>query len=172
MIDPGCFAETDLYGPFTLEGDYDLAISLEVAEHLPARAGRRLVAELTRVAPIVLFSAAIPGQGGKGHVNEQWPAYWRALFNRHGFRQLDILRGHILHDDRVQWWYRQNMFLYASERGFAQAPALRAESGQVSNVPFVCVEEGVFAPYTSFGGLLSLLPSTAWRAIRSRFSGG
>ena len=58
------------------EERYDLAISLEVAEHLPKRVGEALVARLTELAPAVLFSAAIPFQGGTGHINEQWQSYW------------------------------------------------------------------------------------------------
>jgi hypothetical protein len=172
VIDPSCFAACDLFGEYQLDGNYDLAVCLEVGEHLPHRASCRLVAELTRVAPLVLFSAAIPGQQGTGHINEQWPTYWRGLFASHGFSRLDVLRGHILHDKRVEWWYRQNMYLYASERGLAEAPALRTEAARVSSVSFMCIEEGIFARYTSFGGLLSLLPGAAWRALRRRFRSG
>lgn len=63
-----------------VSGSYDLALSIEVAEHLPADLGRKLVAMLVASAPIVVFSAARPGQGGLGHINEQPVSYWRDLF--------------------------------------------------------------------------------------------
>ncbi len=172
LIDPANFTAADLFGPFTLDACYDLAVCLEVGEHLPHRTCRHLVAELTRVAPVVLFSGCHSRTARTGHINEQWPAYWCALFARHGFTCLDVLRRYLLHDDRIEWWYRQNMFLDASCAALSQTLALRAEADKASTVPFVCIEEGVFAPHTSFGGLLSLLPGAAWRAIRNRFGGG
>jgi SAM-dependent methyltransferase len=93
-----CFSEIDLQQPLHLEGRYDLAVCLEVAEHLDSPAGGELVRALTDVAPLILFSAAVPGQGGIGHVNEQWPAYWRRLFDRLGFRMLDVIRPMIRED--------------------------------------------------------------------------
>src|SRR5579862_3100091 len=62
--------------PFNLGRSFDLAMSFEVAEHLPPDAAKGFVDSLTRLAPLVLFSAAIPFQGGVGHINEQWPEYW------------------------------------------------------------------------------------------------
>jgi hypothetical protein len=54
------FAAVDLRQPLPADRKFDLAISGEVAEHLPAT----LVGTLTSVSDVVLFSAAIPGQGG------------------------------------------------------------------------------------------------------------
>jgi len=90
----------------------DLVMSLEVAEHLsPARAPG-FVADLCAMAPAVLFSAAIPGQGGVGHVNEQWPGYWADLFGQHDFAPFDVVRPAIWADDSIPAWYRQNTILY------------------------------------------------------------
>src|SRR5205823_14322324 len=60
----------------SVQRSFDLAISLEVAEHLPESRATTFIKDLTRLAPVVLFSAAIPGQGGRDHVNEQWQTYW------------------------------------------------------------------------------------------------
>jgi hypothetical protein len=77
----------DLTAPEPWDGErYDLAVSLEVAEHLPPALGDELVATCVKSAPHVLFSAAPPGQGGQGHVNEQPKAYWIERFARHGYR--------------------------------------------------------------------------------------
>src|SRR5690349_6826641 len=73
MIPPTCFRSVDLTRPFELPRDFDLALCLEVGEHLPGESAARVVRELTKSAPMVVFSAAIPGQGGTGHINEQWP---------------------------------------------------------------------------------------------------
>lgn len=90
----------------------DLALSLEVAEHLsPARAAS-FVADLTALAPAVLFSAAIPGQGGVGHLNEQWQSWWAAQFATHGYAAHDVIRPAIWTDEAIPAWYRQNVVLY------------------------------------------------------------
>ena len=65
--------------------DYDLALSLEVAEHLPEERAEDFVDALTSVAPAVLFSAAIPGQGGHGHINCQPKQYWVDKFARRNY---------------------------------------------------------------------------------------
>lgn len=114
LIPPSEFSALDLSRPFSMTERFDLAISLEVAEHLPPRCAAGFVESLVQLAPFVLFSAAIPLQGGVNHCNEQWPHYWETLFLRHGFVQLDLIRHRIWHDSRVAWWYKQNMFLYAS----------------------------------------------------------
>jgi hypothetical protein len=91
---------------------YDLAISLEVAEHLHEKAADNFFRQLTRLSDRILFSAAIPGQGGLHHLNERSPGYWAEKFRDCGFTQLDILRPRFWDDDRIAWWYRQNFFLY------------------------------------------------------------
>jgi SAM-dependent methyltransferase len=68
---------------------FDLAYCFEVAEHVPPALGDRLVAHLAAAAPVVVFTAAHPGQGGIGHVNEQPKGYWIERFKHHGMRHLD-----------------------------------------------------------------------------------
>jgi len=105
------FQSHDLEQRFT-GSRVDLALSLEVAEHLsPARA-ESFVADLCAMAPAILFSAAIPGQGGVGHVNEQWPSYWAAHFAAHRRLAYDVVRDKIWTDEAVPAWYRQNAILF------------------------------------------------------------
>lgn len=99
---------------------YHLAISLEVAEHLPAARADPFVSALTGLADLVLFSAAIPGQGGRNHVNEQWPQYWVEKFDRAGYAVHDFIRPHIWSDERIPYWYRQNILLFARRDGSAR----------------------------------------------------
>ena len=109
------FRHWDLRQPLEIAGSFDLAVSLEVAEHLPAAQADGFVGALTRLAPVVLFSAAIPHQGGVGHVNEQWPEYWAERFARRGFAAMDVLRREIWDDPEVAWWYAQNLLLFSRE---------------------------------------------------------
>jgi SAM-dependent methyltransferase len=91
---------------------FDLVCSLEVAEHLPAAAAGRFVAGLVNAAPVVLFSAAIPHQGGTAHVNEQWQAYWAERFAEHGYLPVDCVRPLIYGRSGIEWWYRQNILVF------------------------------------------------------------
>jgi SAM-dependent methyltransferase len=109
------FVAHDLATPLSLGRRFDLAVSLEVAEHLPADRAAVFVASLSDLAPFVLFSAAIPFQGGTNHVNEQWPGYWAGLFEGRGFAPVDCIRREIWSDDRVEWWYAQNTLLFVEE---------------------------------------------------------
>jgi SAM-dependent methyltransferase len=122
------FRVADLNEPLALDDQFDLAVCLEVAEHLFPRAAAALVATLTSVAPVVLFSAATPGQGGHGHVNEQPRAHWHALFERHGFAPIDCLRPQLWQDPRVAFWYRKNILFYARVATLPALPALHAEA--------------------------------------------
>ena len=94
-IDREKFVACDLPSPLGVRRVFDLALCLEVAEHLSARKGKDLIRMLCSLAPAVLFSAAVPGQGGTNHVNEQWPGYWSNLFSRQGFVRLDPIRRRI-----------------------------------------------------------------------------
>lgn len=92
---------------------FDLALSLEVAEHLPAMRAAGFIADLCACADVVVFSAAIPGQGGTGHVNEQWPQVWEDLFHHNGFAVSGALRWAFWNDPTVENWYRQNLLIAA-----------------------------------------------------------
>lgn len=111
----GRFVAWDLRYSFAGMYRVDLAVSLEVAEHLKPKRAAGFVADLCDVAPAVLFSAAIPGQGGTGHVNEAWPTYWVDLFRANGYAVSGALRWQIWSDDRVENWYRQNLLFATSE---------------------------------------------------------
>lgn len=107
-----CFRTADLSRPLEIERQFDLALCLEVAEHLPQTSAATLVHSLVQLSPVVLFSAAIPFQGGTHHVNEQWPGYWSRLFTKEGYIVIDCLRKQIWNNEQVSWWYAQNMLLF------------------------------------------------------------
>jgi hypothetical protein len=108
------FEYVDLEQPFLHKNRYDIAICLEVAEHLSPEGGENLIQTICAQSDLVLFSASIPFQGGIGHLNEAWPSYWSNLFSRHGFFPCDLIRKEIWHDQRIPFWYRQNIMLYTS----------------------------------------------------------
>lgn len=101
----------DLTQPLHLARKYDLVVCLEVAEHLPATAAATLVSSIASAGDLVLFSAAIPHQRGPGHVNLQWPAYWIHQFAALGLEAVDHFRPRLWEDERLGWWYRQNLIL-------------------------------------------------------------
>lgn len=111
-IDSRHFFIHDLATPYNLGRRFDLAQSLEVAEHLPLSRATTFVADLATLAPVVLFSAAAPGQGGENHLNEQHGAFWQALFAEHDFVAIDCFRPILAKDEKVPAWYRYNLMLY------------------------------------------------------------
>jgi SAM-dependent methyltransferase len=112
-IAPDEFISHDLVEPLDLGRRFDLVVCMEVAEHLPASRGESFIEELAELGNVILFSAAIPGQGGVGHLNERPQSYWSDLFARSGLRTFDIVRRATWNDDQVEWWYRQNSLVYA-----------------------------------------------------------
>ncbi|MBF0294460.1 MAG: methyltransferase domain-containing protein [Magnetococcales bacterium] len=123
MIPASGFMPVDLAESIQLARTFDLAMSLEVAEHLPPQASRNFVASLTRHADIVLFSAAPPGQGGEHHINEQPYQYWRDLFASLDYVLLDFCRQSFRDDPEIQPWYRYNIFLFCKREHLSRLPA-------------------------------------------------
>lgn len=95
-----------------LNEKYDLCISLEVAEHLPEENAENFVDLLCQASDTILFGAAIRYQGGTNHINEQWQSYWIELFKSRGYECIDCIRGTIWNNPSVEWWYKQNTFLF------------------------------------------------------------
>jgi hypothetical protein len=106
------FTAMDLTQPVNPGSSFDLVQSLEVAEHLPKESSERFVAFLCGLGPVVLFSAAIPYQGGTDHINEQWPEFWAELFRKQGYLTADAIRNEVWDDPKVAYYYAQNSFLF------------------------------------------------------------
>jgi hypothetical protein len=124
QIPSEAFMATDLTRPVEADRRFSLAISLEVAEHLPAQAAVTLVDSLVGLSDVVVFSAAVPGQEGVNHVNLQWPQYWHRLFERKGWKCFDVVRPAIWHHEDVETWYQRNCFVYCS-RDYVSIERLR-----------------------------------------------
>jgi hypothetical protein len=111
------FVAHDLATPLDLKRRFDLVQSLEVAEHLPGDCAPGFVDNLVRHGDVILFSAAVPHQGGEHHVNEQPPEYWRKLFAKRGYQAFDWLRPRLADKRQVKPWYRFNSLIYANAAG-------------------------------------------------------
>jgi SAM-dependent methyltransferase len=169
LIPEDCFLPADLTAMPTLAESFDLAVCLEVAEHLSWRSAEQLVAGLASLAPFVLFSAAVPGQSGVNHVNPQWPLYWVGLFSNRGLRCLDIVRPKIWRNKEVNFFYRQNIFLFGSEAGLAAHPDLLSEDAFGFD-DLQLVHAGIFGQFQGVRGLLGHLPGAIRRAITNRLT--
>jgi SAM-dependent methyltransferase len=112
-IEKSEFKVIDLEQTLKVDKKFDLVICLEVAEHLKKDTAEKLIEFLTGCSEFVLFSAAVPLQGGNNHVNEQWLSYWNKLFLQKGFFANDIIRPIIWNNENVAFWYAQNTILYS-----------------------------------------------------------
>ncbi len=133
VLEPQNFQAADLTRELRTESTFDLAVSVEVAEHLPSFAADTFVGSLCRLAPTIVFSAAIPGQGGDGHINEQWPAYWWEKFAAQGYVGSDSLRWEFWNDNDINWWYRQNLMVFSRD----EAMIAKVAPGNRGPVPVV-----------------------------------
>ncbi|HLO83232.1 MAG TPA: methyltransferase domain-containing protein [Chitinophagaceae bacterium] len=111
MISTENFLSCDLEQPLELNRKFDLALCLETAEHLDEKFAPALIHSLTTVSDRIIFSAAVPGQPGDGHINLKNPDYWSKLFRKQGYHTYDMIRPLIWDDNDIHWWYRQNIFV-------------------------------------------------------------
>jgi hypothetical protein len=126
LIPDAAFTPTNLETGFTLDRTYELAMSVEVAEHLTQGAAATFVESLCRAAPVVMFGAAIPHQGGDVHINEQWQDYWVDLFGRHDYVAIDCIRPLIWNNPAVAYYYAQNTLIYVRRDRLGAYPMLNA----------------------------------------------
>jgi len=152
--------------------DADLVVSLEVAEHLPANSADTFVETLTKLAPVILFSAAIPFQGGSNHQNERWPDYWAEKFSRHGYCIIDCLRRKLWENKSVQTCYAQNLFLFVRSDYLHAKPQFQAwcnpDPTQLSVIHPNLYLERVDPKKMSFRHALALFGHVTKHRLRSR----
>jgi SAM-dependent methyltransferase len=116
------FLARDIAQPFDLGRRFDLVECLEVAEHVPHSASETLVDNITRHGDHILFSAAVPGQGGENHINEQPLGYWRDLFEKRNYQMYDFLRPRLRNQKAVEPWYRFNILFFSSRTAAVMLP--------------------------------------------------
>ena len=91
---------------------YDWIVSLEVAEHIPQQYESVYLDNIFRHAREgIIFSWAVPGQGGMSHINNKPTSYVVNLMRNNGFvkdEELSIL----LRKSTSLWWLQQNTNVY------------------------------------------------------------
>ena len=122
-IPPKSFVAWDLSRPLNLERHFDLVQSLEVAQCVDLGFADVFVDSLCRHGELIMFSAAVPGQGGERHVNEQPLDYWREKFASRGYAAFDWVRPALASLPNIEPWYRYNCLLYATNRAATELPA-------------------------------------------------
>jgi SAM-dependent methyltransferase len=132
LIPSNNFKSVDLRKSLDLGRQFNIAISLEVIEHLEDNEGKELVSSLVKHAPIIVFSGAVPLQGGTNHINEQWQSYWATEFGKQGYLPYDMLRPVFWSNDKVNNCYKQNVVVYV-KKGITLPPSLQNIS-QVQNL--------------------------------------
>ncbi|HEX8769147.1 MAG TPA: methyltransferase domain-containing protein [Acidimicrobiales bacterium] len=145
------FLAADLTKRLDIQREFDLVVSLEVAEHLPTDAAADFVSSLTSLGPVILFSAAVPLQGGDGHLNEQWPEYWAAHFAKHRYVPVDCLRRRIWDNDDVDWWYVQNTLFFVKSDAMGEYPKLEKERLAETSLPLPVIHPRCYVASVQHG---------------------
>lgn len=107
-------AQLDFANAKSIPAKGDLAICLEVAEHIPTANAGNLCRLLSNVAPVLAFTAAPPGQGGHLHVNNQPQSYWIDLFSKQGmtYDPQAVARIRRAFDGRMLSDYDENLMIF------------------------------------------------------------
>ncbi len=134
-----CFVAADLSRPINFDRRFDFVQSLEVAQCIDIACAEVFVDNLCRHSELILFSAAVPGQSGERHVNEQPLEYWREKFSLRDYITFDWLRPKISAISQIEPWYRYNSLLFATGRSASTLPPdIRATSipvgAQIANI--------------------------------------
>lgn len=127
----------DLNQPYTARKRYDLAATIEVAEHLSPDRSEGFVDDLCALSDVVLFSAGIPGQGGAGHINLRFQGEWAAMFQDRGYGCYDPIRRRMGAFEFVLPWLMQNVLLYVKD-GVEISPALAEHRIHPRAASYVC----------------------------------
>ena len=136
---------TDLENPGGTERKFDLTVSLEVAEHITPENAGKYINFLTEKAPVILFSAAIPQQGGTNHINEQWPEYWIKHFKKYNYEAYDFIRGEIWENTDIEVWYVQNILLFVEQDYLNNNPNLKNELISRAKHPYSMVHPRLYS---------------------------
>lgn len=157
LIDKKQFTPCDISKPCDAGRSFDLVQCLEVAEHVPSECTHTLVSNIVRHGRLVMFSAAVPGQGGENHINEQPYEYWRNLFAQHGYRLFDFVRSRVSKTKEVEPWYRYNLLLFAHDSVIPHLPATVSSTRVFDHS---CIRDYAPLGYQIRKAILRQLPST------------
>ena len=140
------FQQVDLNNIPLQSEKYDLAVSLEVAEHLHPDSAAEFVSSICELSDAVLFSAAYTWQGGVDHQNEQPHSYWAELFQKHNFIPYDLFRPAFWGEEDVEFWYRQNAFMYLRQHSSVESIFAQKGCQPMVNLAFMdCIHPDLYA---------------------------
>jgi len=158
-ISENSFLSANLEKLLKIDRKFDLVVSLEVAEHLSKKYARTFIDSLTNLGPVILFSAAIPFQGGTHHVNEQWPEYWANLFEKKGYIPIDCIRRKVWNNNEVSFWYAQNILLFVKKDYLERNQILQKEFEQTNKSFLSIVHPELYLPRAKrYNFILKLVP--------------
>ena len=90
----------------------DAAMSIEVAEHIPADYEEAFINNLVNSARHLIFlSRGVPGQGGEGHVNGQWGEDVVKKMNQRGWKRNNDYTQRLQNDAEFEW-LKQNVQVF------------------------------------------------------------
>lgn len=159
LVDSSEVVNLDLRLPSLIGRSFDLVVSLEVGEHLPARYAEGYVGFLCSLGPLILFSAAVPFQGGQDHANERWPNYWARLFSHFGYTFVDCLRPNptLWNSSEVAACYAQNTIFYVNRTRLHDYPALLKRHDPQEEMPVALVHPRIYSAHQAIlSGMRSL----------------
>tara|TARA_B100001123_G_C15125727_1_gene953254 strand:- start:101 stop:883 length:783 start_codon:yes stop_codon:yes gene_type:complete len=145
------FFPIDLNKPFLKAVErFDLAISVEVAEHLKEESSKTFVDNITALSDVVMFGAAYTDQGGLDHINEQPATYWAKMFIENGYTPYDIFRSTFWDNQDIEWWYQQNTFLYVKNNSKINQTLKEVGYQPISNIKFMnCIHPNLYSRWVS-----------------------
>src|SRR3989304_9029763 len=138
------FISRDLNKPININRKFDLAICLEVAEHLEESSSTVIVNSLCNLSGIVVFSAAIPYQPGDDHKNPQWPGYWINLFEKRGYKLVNILKYRLWDEPDIAFFYKQNILLFVDPTRFEELGELVSDLDQYKQLPVSIIHPDLY----------------------------
>ncbi|MFH1956627.1 MAG: class I SAM-dependent methyltransferase [Patescibacteria group bacterium] len=165
------FLAFDLTKILKLDRKFDLVVCLEVAEHLPEKSAENFIKSLAELGPIVLFSAAVPFQGGRNHINEQWLEYWRKIFEKYNYVTVDALRGKIWKNDKIEYWYRQNILFFVDKNYLDKNQILKEEYKKTNLNQISIIHPELYIrsnKIPTIRKLLSLIPKSIKNSLKYR----
>jgi Methyltransferase domain len=167
VVDESLMEAADLNRPVDVGRTYDLAVCLEVAGYLPNH--DVLVGSLVRHAPVVLFSAAVPSQDLPNQPHGAFPSDWVTLFAAHDYEVVDVFRPMLWNDERVPFWFRQNLLMFVHRPHLEAHRELAKPSGAPSPLDVVHPElYEILAgtgPNASLRLALARVPRIAWAKL-------
>jgi len=168
------FTPVDLQNPPTIVSQrYDLACCMEVAEHISESSAEHFIDFLCSLSDIIVFSAAIPLQGGTSHVNEQWQSYWANKFIARGYGCSEALKKHFWNNPNCAYYYSQNGLIFIKDKSIPEIGDLLTVSSQTSHLDVVHPAKWMQCNDLETLGMkkiIKALPSALRMAIRKRIS--